>query len=426
MLFNQQHNYRQETLANGVQIVGVPMPTQSVCSALYLSYGSVHEPSRLGGVSHLLEHLFFKGTERHSGQELMAAAAAIGADANAFTWWLGICCHARTLSRYWEQSLRLIAEEMTRPRFTAESLDSERLVVLQEKARLAWSPKRSAIQALMAAAYPGHPLGRPTIGTEATLRALSVDDVTSYFREILRPDRLVLVVAGGFSWDAVRAVAEEELGLLEASGAGPAEPPPPPPLPPLPLSVRGMLVPGGGVFPNVHLAYALRLGSHHAADYFAAEVLATILGDETRTTSRLWRGVQQRGLADEIFSSYTVFGDHGVLYTYAATTPDRAEAAHDAVMQQFTQLAEVTEDEVARAGRKLLSQIALDGETTHHRALAVARLFTGSGRLETLEQISSQVRAVTPDDIRSLIARYQPLETCVGVALGPAEALRGN
>jgi predicted Zn-dependent peptidase len=392
------------------------MPTRSVCLALYLSYGSVHEPSRLNGISHMLEHLFFKGTERRSGQELMAAADAIGAYTNAYTWWLGICCHARTLCRHWEQGLRLIAEEMTRPKFTAESLESERLVVLHEKALLARSPKQRAIQALMAAAYPDHPLGRPTIGTEATLRAISVDDVASYFRTILRPDRLVLVAAGDFPWDAVCAVAEEELGRLEAGVPAPAEPPPPPP-------ARRQIVHEYADFPNVHLAYALRLGSHHTTDHFAAETLATILGDETRTSSRLWRSVQQRGLADEIFSSYTLLGDHGILYTYAATTPDRAGAAHDAVMQQFAQLTEITEDEVTRARRKLLSQIALDGETTHMRALAVARLFTGSGRLETLEQISGHVRAVTPDDIRSLIARYRPLESCVCVALGPDEWL---
>jgi predicted Zn-dependent peptidase len=409
--------YRHRVLGNGVHVVGVPMPTPSVCFALYLSYGSVHEPAHLSGVSHLLEHLFFKGTQCRSGEELAAAAASIGADTNALTWWLGVCCHSRTLRRHWEQSLRLVAEEMTRPSFTAASLESERPVVLQERARLAWNPKYRSIQALMAASYPGHPLGRPTIGTEQTLNALSLDDVTSYYRTILRPDHLTLVVAGDFGWDEVLAVAEEEIGALSARGQAPPEPPTPPTPRP------GLLTESTGTFPGVHLAYALRLGSHRGNEYLVAELLATILGDETRTGSRLWRDVQQRGLADEAFSSYTAFGDHGVLYTYVATTPDRAGAAHDAVMAEFAVLGQASDDEVARARRKLLSRIAIDGESSHKRALAVARLFTGSGRLQTLEEIGHELSALTPDDIRSLVARYRPLDACTGIALGPADAV---
>jgi predicted Zn-dependent peptidase len=410
--------YQHRVLGNGVHLVGVPMPTPSVCFALYLTYGSVHEPAALSGISHLLEHLFFKGTQRRSGPQLTAATAAIGAETNALTWWLGICCHSRTVRACWEQSLRLIAEQMTRPRFSAESLDAERQVVFQEKARLNWNPRHAVIERLMTASYPGHPLGRPTIGTAQTLCAISLDDVTSYYGRILRPDHLTLVVAGDYPWDEVSDVADEELGrLLPAGLAGPAEPPPPP------EPASRTVVEEMTAFRNAHLAYGLRLGSNRVDDYFAAELLATVLGDEARTSAGLWRGIQRRGLVDEVVSSYTAFGDHGILYTYAATPPDRARAAHEAVLDQFSRLGEVSADELARARRKLLSRIAVDGETSHRRALAVARLFTASGRLETLEEIGCQLRAITPEQIGSLVERYRPAQACVSVAIGPIGAL---
>ena len=135
------------------------------------------------------------------------------------------------------------------------------------------------------------------------------------------------------------------------------------------------------------------------------------------------REVQQRGLADDVSASYTAFGDHGVLYAYAVTSADRAADAHAAIMDQFSCLGDVTADEVARACRKLQSQVALDGETTHKRALSVARLFTGTGRLHTLQDISRQLAAVTPEGIGSLVSRYQPARRCVGVALGPAAGI---
>ncbi len=400
-------------LPNGIEVVGAPMPTPSVCFALYLTYGSLHEPVHLNGITHLMEHLLFKGSTRHSEQELADAAAAMGAESNAFTWWLGICTHSRVLRRHAARCLALVAEHMTRPRFTAAALEAELPVVLQEMARSAGVPMIAAMQALMAASYPGHPLGRPIIGTEETLRGISVADLAEYHAQIFRPDRLVLVVAGDFDLDEVLATAGEELGDL-APGAAPL---PPPPLPP-PVQPR-TLVHRTDAFQNVHLAYWFRVGSYGEADYYPSQVLATLLGDETRTGSRLLRGVQQAGLAHEVFSTYQGFDDHGMLCTFASTTPELAAAADRAIRDEFAALVDIDEDEVRRASRKVISRIAVDGETSQKRALALARLYTGTGRLTGLHQLAGRFREVTAADLRRLVATARPAEHSVRVALGP-------
>jgi predicted Zn-dependent peptidase len=404
-------------LANGVDLVGVPLPTPSACFALSLKRGSIHEPARLNGVTHLVEHLLFQGTQQRSNQEVQAAIAAIGAEVNALTSWPGVCCYARALHRHWEPCLRLVTEVMTRPRFTAQALASERTIIHQERTRILANPKYLAIEALMAARYPGHPLARPIIGTDETLAAMSLADVERYFNDILRPEHLALIVTGTFDWADVCAVAEEELGVLNAIGPGPPADPPPE-APSSQIFVRENFS-----FPNVHLAYEFPAAAYRGVDYYASQLLATLLGDEKRTSSRLLRGIQQSGLAHEVFSSYQGFDDHGILYTYAATTPEKAAAAHHAILDEFARLHDVTDDEVERACRKLLSRIALDAESSQKRALAMARLFTGSGRLEDLDQLGAQFRAVTADDVCRLLDRHRPRDTWIGVALGPIRAI---
>lgn len=404
-------------LDNGVDMIGVPLPTPSACFVLSLNRGSVHEPDALGGITHVIEHLLFQGTQQRTGREIQDAIAAIGADTNALTWWLGVSCYARVLSRHWEPCLRLVTEVMTRPRFTAKALSAELPVIRQEKTRTLASPKYMAIQALMTARYPGHPLGQPIIGTDKTLAAITRTDVDRYFRDILRPRHLALVVAGDFGWDEVCYVAEEELGRLNASGVGPPADPPPK------AATSRMSVEESASFTNVHLAYGFPGAAYPDEEYYPSQLLAVLLGDETGTGSRLLHGIQQRGLAHEIFSGYQPFNDHGIIYTYAATTPGRAADSHRAILDEFSRLDSVTDDEVQRACRKLLSRIAIDGESSQKRALAVARLFTGSGRLDSLDQISARFRAVTAADVRRLIGRYQPWDAWTGVALGPIHAI---
>jgi len=409
--------HRYARLDNGVQVVGVPLPNPSVCFALYLGSGSMHEPAELNGITHVIEHLFFKGSRRRSGAELAEVGAALGAEANAFTWHLGVCCHARVLRRHWAACLDLLVEQMTEPEFTEPDWAAERPVVLHEKARMEANPKVVAIQAVMTARYPDHPLGRPVVGTDATLARIRVADVRRYFERILRPDRLTLVVAGGFDWERVYQAARQALSGLSAR----TDPVPAPP--PVPEPVCGMTVQHTGAFPNVHLAYGIPVPGYRDPDYFAGQLLGTVLGDETRTSSRLLLRVQQRDLAHDVFAAYQAFHEDGIIYTYAATTPDRAGAAHRAVLDEFGRLGDIEPDELHRACRKLVSRIAVDGETSQKRALAAARLFTGSGRLDTLEQLTERFRAVTVADLHRLVATYRPERSWVGVAFGPLSTL---
>jgi predicted Zn-dependent peptidase len=404
-------------LSNGVRLVGVPMPSQSVCFALNIKRGSIHEPAHLNGITHLLEHLLFHGTQRRSNAEIQDAIARLGAQVNALTSWPGVCCYARVLRAHWEPCLRLLTEVTTQPLFTRQAFDTERVIVHQEKTRTLANPRYMAIEALMASRYRDHALGRPIIGTDDTLAAISLADLTRHFAGILRPGHLTLVVAGTFNWDEVCGAAAEQLGAMPASVAGPPADPPPP------AATGPMSVREDPAFPNTHLAYLFPAPAYPDDDYYAAQLLATILGDENRTSSRLSRSLERSGMAHEVFSSYQGFDDHGILYTYASAAPDDATAVHRTILNEFARLCDVTDAEVQRACRKMLSRIALDGECTHKRALSTARLFTGSGRLAGQVELSARFLAVTAEDVRRLIVRYAPAQTWTGVALGAVRAL---
>lgn len=407
---------RHRRLSNGVDLVGVPMPRPSVCFVLNIKRGSIHEPAAFNGITHLLEHLLFHGTQRRSNAEVQKAIARMGAEVNALTSWPGVCCYARVLASHWEPCLRLLTEVTTRPRFTSATLDAERAIVHQEKTRILANPRYLAIEALMASRYGDHALARPIIGTDETLAGISLADVKRYFAGILRPEHLTLVVAGAFDWDDVSALAAEQLGAMPATGAAPPADPPPP------AQVRTMSVTEDHTFPNAHLAYLFPAPAYPDDDYYPAQLLATLLGDENRASSRLSRSLRQSGLAQEVFSSYQGFDDHGILYTYASAAPENAAAVHRVILDEFARLHDVTDGEVGRACRSLLSRIALDAESTHQRALAAARLFTGSGRLAGLNELGARFQAVTARDVRRLIRRYAPGETWTGIALGTVRA----
>lgn len=408
---------RHRSFANGVDLVAVEMPTPSVCFALNIKRGSIHEPARLNGITHLLEHLLFHGTQRRSNDEVQEAIARMGAEVNALTSWPGVCCYARVLAGNWEPCLRLLTEVTTQPRFTGAALDAERAIIHQEKTRITANPRYLAIETLMAKRYGDHPLGRPIIGTDETLAGISLTDVETHFSGILRPAHLTLVVAGALDWEGVCAAAADQLGAMHAIvPAAPADPAPP-------ATAGTMTVTEDRTFPNAHLAYLFPAPAYPDDDYYAAQLLATLLGDDKRTSSRLSRSLQRNGLAHEVFSSYQGFDDHGMIYTYASSAAENVAAVHRTVLAEFARLHEVAEGEVGRACRKLLSRMALDGESTRNRALAASRLFTGSGRLAGLDELAARFQAVTADDVRRLADQYAPAESWTGVALGAVRAI---
>lgn len=408
-----QHHGRfyEHQLGNGLQLLGQFMPdVQSVSACFYVRTGARDEEPVLGGVSHFLEHMTFKGTATRSYEDINRAFEEMGAENNAGTGHEFTYFHAKVLRENAPGLIALLAD-MMRPRLDADDFDQERHVILEEIARYEDMPRAKIGTYLMERYFAGSGLSRPVLGTTETISTMTVESMRAYWQRRYGANNILFAIAGNFDWDAVRAQVEQLCADWSTGETGrtPIEAHPPTGLyvytrPDL----QQQLVDIG--FPGV---------SYSDPDRYAAEVLGTIMGDSTG--SRLYWQVQETGLAEGIGGDYMAMDGTGMLYVAASLQPAKTRRALSAIREVVRELQRgpIGEDEMRRAKTKLLSRLVMSGESTNSRMLSLCGSWVALGKLETLEEEAAQIDAVTLDDLYRLRERV-PLDAYqVTVALGP-------
>ena len=302
----------RSTLTSGVRVVTESVPdARSLAVGVYVGVGGRDEPDLLAGASHFLEHLLFKGTPTRSARELAEAIDATGGDMNAYTSREHTAFYARVPAAHGPMAVRILAEVLGEPALRPDEVDAEREVILEELAAAEDSPEDVVHTRLADALFPGHPLGREVLGTEATIEALSRDEIAGFHGEWYRPANLVVAAAG-------RTTHQEVLDLLDGfngAGDGGAVPERSAPVAdPEPLVVVRHPV------EQAHLTFGWRGLAQDDPDRWALAVANYALGGGT--ASRLFQEVrEERGLAYTVYSSVSMNVDCGALTAYAATSP---------------------------------------------------------------------------------------------------------
>jgi predicted Zn-dependent peptidase len=173
----------RETLRNGMALVVEPMPeVRSVSVGIWLKRGSRHEPAALNGASHFLEHLVFKGTKTRSARDIALAIDSIGGHIDAFTSKEYTCFYAKVLDEHLGRAIELFADILSNPRFDARDIERERQVIVEEIRMVNDSPDEKLFDLFLEGFWPGHPLGRPIQGTEASVAGLGRSRILRFFR----------------------------------------------------------------------------------------------------------------------------------------------------------------------------------------------------------------------------------------------------
>jgi predicted Zn-dependent peptidase len=383
---------------------------QSVSSCFYVKTGGRDEDPALGGVSHFLEHMTFKGTPRRSYEDINREFEAIGAENNAATGHEFTYFYAKVLREYMPDLVDLLAD-MMRPRLDGADFDQERHVILEEIARYEDIPRFKLFNFLMEHYFHGTGLARPVLGTNETISALTVEAMRAYWERRYGANNMIFAIAGNYDWERVSAQVET---LCQDWFTGEVTRRPISVDPPSRLYVyerpdlQQQLVDIG--FPGV---------SYADPDRYAAEVLGTILGDSTG--SRLYWEVQETGLAEGVGGDYMAMDGTGMLIISASLQPAKTPRALEAIrgVVQRLQREPITEDELRRAKTKLMSRLVMSGESTNSRMLSLCGSWLALGRLETLEEEEAQIDAVTLDDLYRLRERVPLDGHQITVALGP-------
>ncbi|MEY3360341.1 MAG: hypothetical protein RL531_60 [Actinomycetota bacterium] len=385
-------------LDRGLRVVTEPMPSlRSVAVGLWIGTGGIDEPDRILGASHFLEHLGFKGTARRTAHEIASAVESVGGDMNAFTAHELTCFYVRMPDEYLELALDILADVVWAPALRAEDVDQERGVIVEELRMRDDQPDDVVHEQFMEAVFPRHPLGRPVLGTEATIDAMGREDIAGYHAAHYLPSNTVLSVAGNASHQRVLELIGDRMPAGDARRPARAG---------APLSPVRPLVVVNRPSEQAHVVLGHRSFRRDDPDRYALAVLNQALGGGM--ASRLFQEVrEQRGLAYSVYSFRSAYEDTGTVAVYVGTGPEKVHETIDVVQGVLDSVVAdgLADDEVAAAKGHLKGATALSLESSSSRMHRNGRSELVEGEIPTLDELQARVEAVTPDDVRRVAGR---------------------
>jgi predicted Zn-dependent peptidase len=381
-------------LSNGLRVVTHHMPhVETVSLGVWVAAGARHEKPSEHGISHLLEHMAFKGTERRSASDIAEEIEAVGGELNAATSLETTAYYARILKADVGLALDILADILQIPRYAEEELEREREVILQEIAATRDSPDELAYELLQDAAYPDQPIGRPILGTTKSVKGFTAEALRSFLRQHYVAGRMVLSAAGNIDHGAIVRHAEAQFGAMDGGLDGRFEP----------ARYVGGTRTSAKPFEQSHLVMAFAGPSYRQQDYYTAQVFSGLFGGGM--SSRLFQEVRERrGLCYAIYSSCWALADTGLFGIHAATGQEMMGKLIEVVGQQFARAAaeRPSEAELGRSKAQLKAGLLMGLESSAARAEQMARQLLLFDRLIETPELVARVDGVSAEAIRDL------------------------
>ena len=378
-------------LPNGLTVAADPIAgAESIAVGLYAKVGSRSEPEHLGGLAHLVEHMVFKGAGGRDTRTLAEAIEDVGGSLNAWTARDQTVFHGRALARDLPLVTELIADLVRAPHFDEEHLEREKQVILSELGEVTDSPDDLVHDHLFEAAFEGQPLGRPVLGTQESVRAVSREDCFEWLNDQFVPSRLILSASGKVEADPTLALAERLFGDM------PGRPTPVV----APASFTGGARNDRRSSEQAHWCLAFRGVAAGDERVPALSLFVQALGGGT--SSRLFQELrEERGLAYSIYAWNHAFEDVGMVGIGCAAERARAAESVQIARELLCQTTEnLSQRELDRARAQVEAGLLMALETPQGRADHMARSIEVFGRIVELDELLERIRAVTVENAR--------------------------
>ncbi len=402
------------TLESGVRVITEAMPTvRSAALGFWIGTGSRGESEAEAGLSHLLEHLLFKGSSKYGSLEIDQIFDAMGAELNAGTGKETTSVYARVIDEHVSEAFDVMADMVFRPRL--DDVESERAVILEEIAMYEDDPQEKVFDVFGEAIFGGHPLGRAIIGRAEVIADTPIGDIGRFHASRYVPGNVVIAAAGAVDHDALVALAADRVPA-QAAAAAPAAAP----------AAEGLA--RCRRFERKETEqYHVCLGgvgvSRHDDRRFALRVLDTVFGGTS--SSRLFQEVRElRGLAYSVYSFTSAYQDTGQIGLYVGTRPDNLDEALSVVGTELSRLrkAPASAEELSRAKENLKGRVVLALESTGARMNRLGSEVLAGGELLSLDETVHRIDAVTLDDLVALVEELWAPERLSAAGIGPDEA----
>jgi predicted Zn-dependent peptidase len=397
-------------LPNGLTVVTDPMPgLESAALGVWVNCGTRHETAAIMGVSHMLEHMAFKGTEKRTAKSLAEEIENVGGFLNAYTSREQTAFHVRVLKDDVALATDILADILSNPTFEQAELERERQVVLQELGQARDTPDDIVFDHLQEAIYPNQAMGFPILGNEETVSHFSRDDLKRYMGANYRTGGMTFISSGAVKHSDMVALAGEKFAGLK-TGDGPSR-------------EQARYVGGDkrhdDDLEQVHVAYAFEGVAQDDPDYYTAQVYASALGGGM--SSRLFQEAREkRGLCYTISAFAQSFQDGGVIGVYTGTGETEAGEISALIASEMAGIAvDVSEEEVNRARAQLRSGLVMGLERPSSRNELIASSLLAHGRVVPVEEMLAKLNAVDASAVRRFAERVMATQRPAMAAVGP-------
>jgi predicted Zn-dependent peptidase len=362
--------YQRITLPNGVRILYERIEqVRSVSIGVWVMNGSRHEPKKLSGISHFIEHMVFKGTHTRTAADIAGQMDAIGGQVNAFTTKECTCFYARVLDTHLRTATEILGDMLFNAKFDENEVSIERGVILEEIGMYNDSPEDIVAERLMSAIFAPTSLSRPILGTPSTLKSIDGEAMRKYTKEYYSTRNTLIAISGSFTDDDIRFISELFSGMEGGAVKKPE---------------KGRYTPAAVVRKKAteqnHMIIAFEGPPFGHPDRYANAIMSNILGGGM--SSRLFRKIrEEHGLCYSIYTYISSFSDTGIFGIYTATGKDTEKQALGLIAEVIDGLLQngVTEEELNRAREQSKANVLLALENTIARMNSLARgeLFVG-------------------------------------------------
>ena len=410
-------------LANGLRVVTDSIDgVGSAALGVWVNVGARDEPDQLHGISHLLEHMAFKGTSRRSALKIAQEIEDVGGYVNAYTTRENTAYHARVLGDDVPLAIDVLADILQNSVFDESDLEKERWVVEQEIAQVFDTPDDLVFDLFQECAFPGQPMGRSILGTPASIAGMTRQTLLEHMEGHYTTESMVLAAAGAVDHAEIVHLAQDRFCNLPRSNGHV----------PRPATYSGGTIDRKDDVEQVHLVMGCPGFGICDDNFYAVRFFCEALGGGM--SSRLFQEIREdRGLAYSIYSFHQAFADSGLFGIYAGCAQaDAGEVAGLIVDVTARAVDGLADDEIERARTQMKAGLLMGRESTASRCEALARQMLVFGRTFSVEEIMSKIDDVCASDIKrcadTLFQGTRPAMACIGPEKGiiPCERLRSD
>ncbi len=406
--------HRRHDLQGGARLLTAELPDRaSVSLVLGFAVGSRFEQDGIGGASHFVEHLLFKGTTRRpTAKEIAEAIEGVGGVINASTDKEVTVFWARVPADRLELAIDVLFDIVSESKLAPEDVERERTVILEELKMYLDQPQDYVHSLLEQIMWPGHPLGRDTIGTMESVSTTTRDQLVAHLGVHYTLPNLVIGLAGAIDDGAARRMIESRLTMSSASNGGSYLPAPGPLERPAALLHRKKTE-------QAHICLGMRAVSYLDPDRYAVDMVNTILGEGM--SSRLFLEIRERlGLAYDVHSYASKHSDGGYFAVYVGVDPTKAQQALEAVLVELRKLSEqgVPAEELTKVREYTKGRLRLGLEGTNSMANWLCHQELLTGQVKSIDEFIALYEAVTAEDVQRVAQRVlrQPMQLAI---IGP-------